>query len=77
MNSINKKTLENLREQYPPGTRVELIKMNDPYNHLLKPGSQGTVITVDDIGTIHITWDCGSSLGIVYGEDNCKKVESE
>ena len=77
MNSINKKTLENLREQYPPGTRVELIKMNDPYNHLLKPGSQGTVITVDDIGTIHITWDCGSSLGIVYGEDNCKKVESK
>ena len=74
MNFINKQTLEYLRKQYPPGTRVELIKMNDPYNHLLKPGSQGTVVAVDDIGTIHVAWDCGSSLGVAYGEDICKNI---
>ena len=74
MNSINKKTLENLREQYPPGTRVELIKMNDPYNTMLLPGALGTVVSVDDIGTIHVRWDCGSSLGVAYGEDICKNI---
>ena len=74
MNSINKKTLENLREQYPPGTRVELIKMNDPYNTMLLPGALGTVVSVDDIGTIHVRWDCGSSLGVAYGEYICKNI---
>ena len=63
-----------LKKQYPAGTRVELISMNDPYNKTLKPGCQGTVVTVDDIGTIHVNWDCGSSLGVCYGEDHCRKI---
>ena len=75
MKSINKEILENLRLQYLPGTRVELVKMDDPFNKALSPGSKGTVISVDDIGTIHIAWDCGSSLGVVYGEDICKIVK--
>ena len=62
-----------LREQYPPGTRVELICMDDPYA-ALKPGDQGTVSFVDDIGTIHIKWDCGSSLGAAYGADMIRKL---
>lgn len=71
---ISKPKLERLRQKYPPGTRVELVRMNDPYNTKLKPGDLGTVMNVDDIGTIHISWDCNSSLGIVYGEDCCKPV---
>lgn len=71
---ISKPELERLRQKYPPGTRVELVSMNDPYNTKLKPGDLGTVMNVDDIGTIHISWDCNSSLGIVYGEDCCKPV---
>lgn len=74
MKFIDKNTLENLRQQYPPGTKVELVKMNDPYNTKLTPGSKGTVVNVDDIGTIHVYWDCGSSLGIIFGEDTCKKI---
>ena len=69
MKIIDKETLEYLRLQYPKGTRVELVKMNDPYNTALHPGSLGTVISVDDIGTIHVVWDSGSSLGVVYRED--------
>lgn len=69
---INKGTLAMLREQFPRGCRVELTHMNDPFTHL-PSGSMGTVIHVDDIGTIHVAWDCGSSLGIVYGEDACRK----
>lgn len=73
MNRISKEQLLILREKHPPGTRVELLRMNDPYSNLSK-GETGTVISVDDIGTIHVSWDSGSSLGIVYGEDSCKPI---
>ena len=72
MHNISKETLLRLREVYPAGARVELISMDDPYNTLLMPGSKGTVVSVDDMGTIHVQWDCGSSLGVVYGVDRCK-----
>lgn len=65
--------VERLRQRYPAGCRVELISMNDPYA-TLKPGDQGTVIAVDDIGTVHIAWDRGSSLGAAYGEDQIRRI---
>ena len=67
--------VKSLKERYKEGTRVELIHMDDPYNRKLVPGSLGTVRFVDDMGTIHVRWDCGSSLGVAYGEDYCKIVE--
>ena len=77
MFGIRKETLERLRKQYPAGTRVELTHMNDPWNTKLCEGCRGTVVAVDDIGTIHVAWDCGSSLGVVYGEDSCKVVSDD
>ena len=74
---IDTETLEQLRKEYPAGTRVELVKMDDPYNTKLVPGCQGTVRCVDDMGTIHVSWDCGSSLGVVYAEDACKILENK
>ena len=74
MRVISEAVLQILRERYPKGTRVELVSMNDPFNTKLIPGCQGTVVSVDSIGTIHVAWDCGSSLGIVYGVDSCRKV---
>lgn len=71
MTGISRETVKRIREQYPRGARVELTKMNDPYNTTLFPGDKGTVVSVDDMGTIHVAWDCGSSLGVVYGEDAC------
>ncbi|MBR3131327.1 DUF4314 domain-containing protein [Candidatus Saccharibacteria bacterium] len=68
-----KEIVEQLRQQYPKGTRVELVSMNDPYTKL-KPGDQGTVELVDSIGTIFVAWDCGSGLGVAYGEDCIKKL---
>ena len=76
MYTISKETLQALRERFPAGTRVELVYMDDPYNTKLFPGSKGTVRCIDDMGTIHVKWDCGSSLGLVYGEDSCKKLDS-
>lgn len=77
MFGIRKETLERLLKQYPAGTRVELTHMNDPWNTRLHEGCRGTVVAVDDIGTIHVAWDCGSSLGVVYGEDSCKVVTED
>lgn len=74
MFGMSEKTLASLRERFPVGSRVELIHMNDPWNTRLHEGCRGTVVSVDDIGTIHVHWDCGSSLGVVYGEDSCKVV---
>lgn len=56
--------------------RIELISTSDPYTNL-KPGDLGTVDFVDDMGTIHITWDNGSQLGLVPGEDQYKIVEGQ
>ena len=77
MNKIpTKETVERLRKQYPHGCRVELVGMNDPYA-TLKPGEKGTVDFIDDTGTIFCVWDCGSSIGVVYGEDAVRKLESD
>ena len=72
-NFPSRETVERIREQYPVGSRVELVRMNDPYTKL-RPGDRGCVTMVDSIGTIFVNWDCGSSLGIVYGEDSCRVI---
>lgn len=70
-----KEIVKKVKKEYPSGTRVELIKMNDPYRHF-DAGIKGTVSCVDDTGTIHVDWDNGSHLGIVYGEDSCRKLDT-
>ena len=62
-----------LRGMYPKGTRIELIRMEDPWSSL-KPGDIGTVTMVDDAGQIHMKWDNGSSLALIPGEDQFKVV---
>lgn len=66
-----------LRNMYPPGCRVELEEMEaDPYVKL-NPGDLGTVQFVDDAGQIHVSWDCGHSLAMVFGVDHCRCVMRE
>ncbi len=69
----SKARVEARRAQYPAGCRVELVSMDDPYSKLL-PGAQGTVAFVDDTATVFVDWDCGSSLGVVYGVDHIRKL---
>lgn len=68
-----RETVERLRAMYPKGARVELIEMDDPYRDM-PPGLRGTVMAVDDIGTVHIRWDNGSSLGAAYGVDRIQRI---
>lgn len=69
----SREIVEHIRYDFPAGTRIELVEMNDPYRVMPK-GLQGTVVSVDDTGTIHAKWDNGSTLGVVYGEDTCRKL---
>ena len=63
----NRETIERLEENYPEGTRVELVYMSDTYAP--PKGTQGTVTGVDGIGSLLVKWDNGSSLNVLYGED--------
>lgn len=50
-------------DEFAPNDRVELVSTNDKHTEL-QPGDQGTVTFVDDLGTVHIRWDNGSTLGM-------------
>lgn len=64
---------EDLLKKYPIGSRVKLVKMDDVQARPI--GTLGTVTGVDDICSILVTWDNGSSLNILYGIDSCELVE--
>ncbi len=68
----NKETIERIRRDYPAGTRVELVKMDDA--QAPASGTKGTVVGVDDTGSLLMHWDNGSGLNVVYGEDIVKKL---
>ena len=56
------------------GKRVKCIKMND--EHPIEPNEVGTIDTVDDMGTIHVKWDNGRSIGLVREEDQYELLDS-
>lgn len=68
----SKDIVESIRKRYPVGTRVELVFMEDIQAPPI--GTKGTVIGIDDAGSIMVSWDNGSSLSVVYGEDVCRRV---
>ena len=67
--------LENLKEKYIPGTRIELSVMAGESQ--MPSGLKGTVTGVDDMGQVHINWDNGSSLALNVVEDSFKIIEKE
>ena len=69
---VKREIVERLRKQYPAGTRVELVRMNDEQAPPI--GTHGTATGVDDLGSIMVSWDNGGSLSVVYGEDLCRKI---
>ena len=68
----NKETVERIRREYPAGARVELVRMEDVQAPPV--GTKGTVLGVDDTGSLLMRWDTGSRLNVVYGEDIVKKL---
>lgn len=74
MYGVDRNRVISLRNQYPNGTRVRLIEMNDPYTRMV-PGMQGTVFGVDDMGQIMVRWDNGSMLSVIPGVDRIAKIK--
>ena len=73
--SISRESIvEFLRLDYPEGTRVKLLDMDD--EQAPPVGTRGTVDCVDDMGNIRVNWDNGSSLSVIFGVDRVAKVVS-
>ena len=73
MNFPKREIVEMLREQFQPGTRVKLLRMDDV--QAPPPGTEGTVRGVDDAGQVMVAWDTGSSLSLIPGVDSFRKKE--
>ena len=71
----SRETVECLQRQYPAGTRIELISMDDP--QAPPEGTRGTVLAVDDIASLIVAWDNGSSLNVAYGVDKVRILREE
>ena len=67
---------ERYKQSYPPGTRVMLLNMNDPYSPV-ESGMRGTVQSVDDIGQLLMKWDNGRALALIPGEDSFRRLTQE
>lgn len=74
-NFPSKETVERIRNQYPVGCRVELVRMDDV--QAPPTGTKGTVRGVDDTGSVMVRWDNGSGLNVVFGEDLCRRIDSD
>ncbi|MCD8015680.1 MAG: DUF4314 domain-containing protein [Lachnospiraceae bacterium] len=68
----SREMVDAVRNSYPAGTRVELVRMRDVQAPPV--GTQGTVIGVDDTASVIVAWDNGSGLNVIYGEDIIRKV---
>lgn len=72
----SKSYLEQLRKQYPKGTKLQLLSMrNEKYPVL--PGTVGEVTHIDDVGSIHMRRENGSSLALIPEVDSFKAVVAE
>lgn len=69
---MRKELLEHLRLKYPVGSRVELLHMDDV--QAPPQGTLGTVIGIDDMGSLLVHWENGSGLNVLFGVDEVRKV---
>ena len=68
----SREIVDRVRREYPVGTRVELVRMDDVQAPPI--GTKGTVTGVDDTASDMVAWDNGSGLNVVYGEDIIRKI---
>lgn len=68
-----KEQVEAQRKLYPVGCRVQLVRMNDPFQPP-PVGTIGEVTGVDDAGSVMVNWSNGSSLSVVFGVDVIRRI---
>jgi len=69
--------VEQLRKDFPVGTRVELVRMDNEPNPDIHPGIRGNVEFIDDAGNIRVRWSYGGEVRVIYGVDECRKLTPE
>lgn len=69
----SREEVDRIRREYPSGTRVVLERMDDAQAPPI--GTKGTVLDVDDTGSLLISWDTGSGLNVIFGEDIVRKIK--
>ena len=74
MRFSGEREVEQLRKQYPEGTRVRLIHMADEVQ-APPAGTLGTVTFVDDAGNVHVRWQNGSGLSLIPEADEFESVK--
>ena len=60
-----------MKESYrghKPGDRLRMVYCADPYNPV-PAGTEGTVDLIDDMGTLHVSWEDGRRLGVCLEVD--------
>jgi len=67
--------VERLRARYKAGMRIELIRMDDAQTP--PAGTRGTVVAVDDAGSLIVNWDNGSGLNAIPGVDEFRVLHDE
>ena len=73
MSNSEQQRVAMIQLNYPPGTRIVLDHMDDPYAPV-ESGSRGSVQAVDDAGQIHMAWDNGRTLAVIPGVDTFRKL---
>lgn len=68
----NEKEIEKIRQEYPAGTKVQLISMRDA--QAPPAGTIGEVQFVDDAGSVHMRWENGSGLAFIPEVDEVRKM---
>ena len=68
----SREIVERVRREYPVGTRVALVRMDDC--QAPPAGTEGVVEGVDDTASLMVRWSSGSRLHVIYGEDEVRKI---
>ena len=65
-----------MKRRYPEGSRILLVQMGDDPRPI-PPGTKGTVLHVDDIGTVHCLFDNGKALGLIPDVDSFHLIDEK
>ena len=57
------------------GMRIRMLSMEDEFP--VDEGMEGTIHTIDDLGTLHVKWDDGRNIGIIPGIDEYQLLPPE
>ena len=68
----DREIVERVRREYPAGTKVALVCMEDC--QAPPAGTEGVVTGVDDTASILVRWSNGSRLNVIFGVDEVRRI---